>query len=205
MKKVIVLLVFSIPLAARYHTVTSSQEFERLSDGYNYSIACFAPSSEEKGEDLSSEDRKEIQKNYKELKDMLQAAATKHQFKKFLPKDIGFILVDARSKRSQDIIKDYAIDDMPICYAFNQGKIEKNYKVINPDSTKDIIDLLEKVGGQDLQNLLRDRKEEHSQQREEEIARYYAYGGYYPYGWGYGWGGSSYWARPYYGWDGFGN
>lgn len=196
-----ILLVLSVPLVARYHSVTSVLEFERLVDSYPYSVACFAPTSEQEGEDLTKEDLKDTRRSFKELKDILQASASKHQFKKFLPKDIGFILVDATAKRAQALVDKYNITDMPVCYVFNYGEKNEEHVLTNPDSTKDILDLLSDAGGDDLKELIADRKEEENQERQETIARYYAYGGYYPYSWGYGFGGSSYWAQPYYGWN----
>jgi hypothetical protein len=196
----IILMITAVPLTARYHKVTRLQEFEKLVDGYEYSVACFASSSKQKGEDISSDDLKNRQKKFRNLQEMLQSAASKPDFKKFLSKDIGFIAVDVTSKYGQDFIKDFYIGTMPICYAFQEGAQDKEAKLVHPKSTKDLVDLLEDTAGNELNNLLAERKEEKNQDRQERIAQYYAYGGFYPYGWGYGWGGSSYYYRPYWGW-----
>lgn len=200
MKKLMMLLVLAAPLSAKYHKVTSVSEFEKLVDGYEYSVACFASSSKQKGEDISPDDIKSRQKTFKNLQEMLRAAASKFDFKRFLSKDIGFIAVDVASKHGQDFIKKFHVGVAPICYSFQEGAQDKGAKLLHPESTKDVVDLLEDTAGSELDYLLADRKEQHSQDRQERVAAYYAYGGYYPYGWGYGWGGSSYWNRPYWGW-----
>jgi len=200
MKKLLVTLLIAVPLGAKYHRATSAQEFEKLVDNYQYSVACFAQGSKQKGEDISSDELKGRQKSFKELQEMLQAAASKHEFKRFLSKDVGFIAVDVGAKRTQNLVEEYNVQQEPVCYAFQAGAQDKTSKKIDPTSTKDILNVLEESAGDDLENILRDRKEEQSEERQERMARYYAYGGYYPYGWGYAWGGSSYWARPYWGW-----
>ncbi len=199
-KLMIILMVAAVPITAKYHKVTSLSEFERLVDGYEYSVACFAPSSKQKGEDITSDDLKGRQKNFKNLQEMLRAAASKYDFKKFLSKDVGFIAVDVASKYGKDFVNNLNIDTTPVCYAFQEGAQDKDSKLVRPESTKDVVDLLEDTAGSELDYLLADRKEEYSQDRQERVAQFYAYGGYYPYGWGYGWGGSSYWHRPYWGW-----
>lgn len=199
-KLMLMLLVIATPLAARYHKVFRLPDFQKIVDGYEYSVACFAPGSKQHGEDLDPRDLKDRQASFKDLQGMLQAAASKHEFKRFLSKDVGFIAVDVSSKYGQDFINDFYIHNTPVCYVFEQGEQDQKAQLVHPDSTKDIVDLLEDTVGKDLEHLLADRKEEQSQDRQERIAQFYAYGGYYPYGWGYGWGGSSYWYRPYWGW-----
>lgn len=200
MKRLVMVLLLTVPLGAQFHRVASAQEFERLINKYAYSVACFAPASKQEGEDLTSDELKERKKSFKELVDIQQSAASKPEFKRFLSKDLGFIAVDVAAKRAQDLVKNYHISKTPVCHVFQEGALVKGSQLVNPTSTKDVVDLLEDNAGSDLQGLLADRKEQQSQDRQERIARYYAYGGYYPYAWGYGWGGSSYWARPYWGW-----
>ncbi|MBI2345096.1 hypothetical protein HYV10_03425 [Candidatus Dependentiae bacterium] len=200
MKKMIMVLLLTVPLAARYHRVTSSQEFARLVDNYKYSVACFIPDARQGGQDLSFQDLKDHKKYLRSISSMLQAAASKPEFKRFLPKDIGFIAVNVAAKRAQNLVKDYQVGHDPVCYAFNEGARDRNSRVTDPSSTKDLTQLLEDSAGDDLEKLLIERKDEQNQERQERIARYYAYGGFYPYGWGYSWGGSSYWAQPYWGW-----
>jgi hypothetical protein len=200
MKKLMILLVLAAPLSARYHKVTRLQDFEKLVDGYEYSVACFASSSKQKDENISPDLLKNRHKGFRNLQEMLQAAASKPDFKKFLPKDIGFIAVDVTAKHGQDFIKDFSVGQAPVCYVFEEGAQDKGSRLVRPESTKDLIDLLEETAGSDLDAILAERKEEKNQDRQERIAQYYAYGGFYPYGWGYGWGGSSYWGRPYWGW-----
>lgn len=200
MKKLLIALMVAVPLAAKYHKVTSSQEFKRLVDNYRYSVACFIPDVKNDATVLDSEDLKERKKDIKSMQDSIQAAASKSDFRRFLSKDVGFIAVDVGSKRTQGLVDEFHVGQDVICYAFEEGAVNPNFKVTNPSSAKELIDLLEESGGKDLQELLLERKEEQTEDRQERIARYYAYGGYYPYGWGNAWGGSSYWARPYWGW-----
>ena len=200
MKKLIMVLMFTASLSARYHRVTSAQEFEKLVDNYGYCVACFAQGSKQKGEDIAADDLKDRKRSFKEVQQLLQAAASKPDFKRFLSKDVGFIAVDVTAKRAQDLVGNYHISQEPVCYVFQEGAQDTASKVVHPTSTKDVINVLEKSAGDNLEKLLTERKEEKNEERQERIARYYAYGGYYPYGWGYGWGGSSYWYRPYWGW-----
>lgn len=182
MKKFIIILIITTTISARYHKITSTHELQHLMNRYVYSVVCFD------------------QVNNKELEGVLQATASKYDFKRFLRKDLGFMFVNVGAKRTQDLISQYHITNQPVCYVFNYGAQDQDSKFLNPTSVKDLIDVLENSAGDDLAQLLQERKEEQSEEHQERVAAYYAYGGYYPYSWGNGWGGSSYWARPYWGW-----
>ena len=187
MKRLLIVLMVTAPLAAKYHKVTSSQEFKRLVDNYRYSVACFIPDAKQDDSLLDSEDIKERKKEFKSMQDSMQAAASKWDFKRFLSKDVGFIAVDVGSKRTQNLVDEFHIGQDAICHTFEEGAIQPKFKVVNPTSAKELIDLLQEAGGKELEQLLLERKEEQSEDRQERIARYYAYGGYYPYGWGNAW------------------
>ena len=148
-------------------------------------------------EDLDRDELKDRKREFKSLEELLRSVSKNYDYKTFLSKDIGFIAVDVANKYSGDVISEYGLVQMPSCFIFEQGENTKQ-KVVRPTTSKDLTRLLERVGGSDLKQLLEDRKAEYNQERQERIARYYAYGAYYPYGY-YGWGYGGYWGRSYYG------
>jgi hypothetical protein len=195
-----IILIFSTSffLQARYHKVTRMSDFEKLVDVYEYSVVCFAPAGQMSEEDIDRDELKDRKKDFKFLENLLRSVSKNYDYKNFLDKDIGFIAVDVAGKYAGNVIAEYGLVQMPSCFIFDQGENTKQ-KVIRPSSPKDLTRLLERVGGTDFQKLLADRKAEYSQERQERIARYYAYGAY-PYGygyWGWGWGYGPYWYGRY--------
>ncbi len=191
MKKLSLFLMMTIPLTAKYHgRVTSQQEFERLIDTYEYSLVCFASSGKYQQENIHVDDLKDRNKDFKNIQKIVHAAASNREFKKYLAKDVGFIMVNDAAKRLEPISNDLNIStDQPTCYMFKQGVADTNSKLENPTSSYQIVDFIDEIAGDPLQKILEERK------KEERVPKYYPYGGFYLYPWGESWGGSSYWAR----------
>ncbi len=184
---------------AKFHTVNRSEKLQNLIDEYAYSIVCMAPSKMSKDEQPSSQDRKRTTRTFSSIKSLVRSASQLRDFKNYLDKDIGFIVVDTASKDAQDLVQEYKVGTVPICIPFDQGA-QSGAMVYNPQSSKQLVDSLENMGGKDLQKILNQRREDVRLEKQERIAAYYAYANTYPYwGWGgyYGYGFYPYWQRPY--------
>lgn len=174
-----VTVLFPIVVVAKYQAVHNDAEFDRLLNQYQFSIVCFAPSN---GSDDQMQD-------FKNLKNRMMVAAKRDDFN-LLRKDIGFLMVDSGSKKLQDLPHDYKISKFPTCIIFQDGKIIGS-SIFNPQSTSDIIKFLDKNIGNQLDDLIADRKEDERLNREERIASYYQYA-------------SSPWINPPYPWIPYG-
>jgi|GEM_PF-1167222 len=199
------LVVMSSSVVARYHIVKSSAALEDLVEKYAYSVVCFAPSGQLQGEDLDTDEKKERKRIFKSLQNVVKAASNQGVYKTYVSQDIGFLVVDVAAKRASLVADEYHVKDDPLCVVFEQGAPDTKTKVMRPAAPRDLIRLLEAEGGDDLKDLIDDRKQDAQMARQERIASYYAYGAAYPYGYGpYGYGGpyawSPYWRSPYVGW-----
>jgi len=195
-------MMMSLPLAARFHVVKSARHLEKLVEGYEYSVVCFAPSGQTEGEDLDRDDKKERKKEFHSVQNVVRAASQRSEYKRFLSKDVGFMMVDVASRQADDLSGEYGLSATPTCFVFEQGAPDKTKKIMRPAAVKDLTRLLEQEGGDALKNLLKDRKEQADLIRQERISQNYAYSAAYPYwgGYGYGWGGYGWSGRPYIGW-----
>lgn len=200
-----VLLLSSSVVWSRYHVVKTNAALQDVVDKYAYSVVCFAPSGQLDGESLDTDDKKERKKIFKSLQNVVKAASQQGEYKTYVSKDVGFIVVDLVAKQAEQIQHQYHVQNDPLCIVFEQGADTKA-KVMRPASVKDLTNLLEAEGGDDLKDLIDDRKEDARLARQERIASYYAYATAYPYPYGYGpyygWGPawSPYWRSPYVGW-----
>lgn len=179
LKKFMLAIALPTVIVAKFQDVHNDAEFDRLLNQYQFSVVCFASA---KGAD----DQKDA---FKDLKNRMIAAAKRDDFK-LLRKDVGFLMVDSSSKKVQDLPHDYKISKFPICLIFQDGKMIES-SIFNPKSTSDIIKFLDKNVGNQLDDLVADRKENARLDREERIASYYQYA-------------SSPWVNPPYGWMPYG-
>lgn len=194
-------LIVCLSLQSRYHKITRINDLDKIVNNYEYSLVCFAPTKNLPDESIDKEEIKERKKEFRGIEEILRSISKGYDYKNFLSKDIGLISVDVSEKYAYSAISEYGLVQMPSCFVFEQGE-NTGQKVMYPDSSRDLTRLLERVGGTDFKKLLADRKSQATQERQERIARYYAYGAYpYSYNWGYGYGGP-YWYRPYWGWYG---
>lgn len=203
-------MLVSMPLVARYHSVNSEKEFEKLVNQYPYAVVCFAPSSP-LSNSQNKDEKQEIKSDYKDIVRTVKAASNRESFHRYLNKDVGFLVVDVAAKKAHEVSQDYALSEFPICTVFQSGAVEKQFSSMRPTSSRDILSLLEKSHGKALKKMLKDRKDDERLMREERIANAYWYGSRYPYGWGwggygYGWGGYGWggcgWGGCYPGWRG---
>jgi hypothetical protein len=194
-------MLVSMPLVARYHSVNSDKEFEKLVNQYPYAVVCFAPSSPlSKGQDRDEKD--DTKRDYKEIVRTLKAASNREAYHRYLNKDVGFLVVDVAAKKAHEVSQEYALSQFPICTVFQSGAVEKQFSSLRPTSSHDVLRLLEKSHGKALKERLKDRKDDERLKREERIANAYWYGNSL-YGWGYpgyGYG----WGYPGYGYGGYG-
>lgn len=193
------MMASTVSLTARYHQVSSDKSFEDLINKYPYAVVCFAHSGPEEGEKMDQEEKRELRKNFRDLRRRVKDAADSGDYKKYLRKDVGFLVIDSSSGRAQEIDDAFELNQFPTCMVFKNGKahsyMSKHAQIFNPISKSSIINLLEKNFEDELYDLVGERKEEEKQEREERLARYAASARY---GWGpYGYWGYSY---PYYGW-----
>lgn len=165
MKQILKNLLFIVMLptmvVAKYQMVHNDAEFDRLLNQYQFSLVCFAPSSGEEKEDFVN------------LKNRMIAASKRDDFK-LLRKDIGFLMVDSSSKKLQDLSKEYKIFKFPSCIVFQDGKMIGS-STMHPQTTSDIIKFLDTNIGNQLDDLVADRKKDERLNREERIASYYQY------------------------------
>lgn len=198
MKKIIAFLalILSGSIAPRFHAVKNARQLEKLVDDYEFSVVCFAPSGQFEGEDLDRGDKMDRKKEFRAVQDVVKSASERTEYKKFLSKDVGFMMVDVASKQAGGLVDEYDLGAAPTCFVFEQGAPDTHKKVMRPASVKDLTRLLEQEGGDSLKKLLKDRKEEADLIRQERISQNYLYASAYPYWGGYGWGG--------YGWGGYG-
>lgn len=192
------LLLMAAPLAARYHSVGSGREFEKLIDQYPYAVVCFAPSGSMGQEKLESNEKRQVKDTFRSLESRVKSASEDRDFKRYLSKDVGFLVVDVASRRAHEVDEEYALKEFPTCLLFEQGKALSMTQIVKPTSKSDIISFLDKKIGDELDRMIKDRKDDERAEREERIARSIAYASYYPYG-GWGWGGYGGW-----GWGGYG-
>lgn len=181
------IMFMSLPMTARFHVVKSARQLEKLVDEYEYSLVCFAPSGQIEGEDLDIEDKQGRKKEFRAVQDVVKAASVRPEYKKFLSKDVGFMVVDVTSKHAQNLAGEYGLQTAPTCFVFEQGAPNTSKKIMRPASVKDLTQLLEQEGGDALKKLLKERKEEANLIRQERISQNYAYATAYPYAWDYGW------------------
>lgn len=185
---------------AKYHRVGGQKDFEKLINKYQYSVVCFAPSDVVLDGDRSNhEKRRELRSEFKSLEEKVRAAADRGNMKRYLTKDVGFMVVDVASKRAREVDVEYALDKFPTCLVFKQGELAKSTSLFAPTSSRQIVALLEKNFGPELEKMTKDRREDERLAREERIASVYSYP---MYGWGgpYYYGGYYGWRRPYYFW-----
>lgn len=202
MKRWLSLLLVAVGLDARYHTVTSQKSFEDLINKYPYSVVCFVPSKSD-DKSLDREAKREIRDDFRGFKSRLRSAAESGKFKEYLNREVGFLLIDIAANRAEEIDDELGLDSFPTCLLFKHGKAMLGYaQIFNPISKHSILKLLEKHFEEDLQEIIKEKKEEEMLEREERIARYQAYGRFgYPYG-HYAWGYGPYWHNPGFGWYG---
>ena len=209
-----VLLLSSIPMVARYHVVSRDKVFDDLINKYEYAVVCFAPSRVDSKE-VDRDEKKEIVSEFRDLKKKLRSASDAESYKKYLQQEVGFLLVDTASGKVKELDEEFALDNMPSCLLFEQGQVifagKYDYaQIFEPVSKYSIISFLEKYFKYDFDAIVKDKKEEENQARQERIASYssYVYSGY-PYSCfscGYGYGGYPYYGRFGGGYaSGFGN
>ena len=170
----IVSLIVLLPSVtfAKYHLVKNDNDFDRLINQYEYSVVCFAP----------AQGSKEVKEDFKDLQNRVKAASGRDDFKNLLKKDVGFLVVDSASKKAQDLPADYAIAKFPTCIVFKQGSSIAGSKLASPKSASELIKMLEKNFGAQLEKLTKERREDERLDRQERIASYYAYASS-PYAW----------------------
>lgn len=202
LKNIFLVAVLPIMAHAKYHLVRNDADFDRLINQYEYSVVCFAPAHGVDELKLDHDEKQKIKDEFQALQNRVKAAAGRDEFKTFLKKDVGFLVVDSSSKKTQDLPNDFAISKFPTCLVFKDGALV-NSKVVAPQSASDLIKLLQKSFGTQLDALIKERKEDDILDRQERIASYYSYGssayawypyaywpysrwGVYPYGLGWG-------------------
>lgn len=203
MKRSLLLLILSfVSLDARYHTITSENSFENLVNKYPYSVVCFIPSKPESKE-VSKEEKRETRDDFRDLKTRLRSASESGKFKRYLQREFGFLLVDVASRRAQELDDELNLNKLPTCLLFKHGKPMMSYgQIFEPISKYSILKFVKKNFEDDLDSLIKDKKEEEQLKREERIASYQAYGRFgYPAGWGGYWG---YSPGYHWGYGGFG-
>jgi hypothetical protein len=204
---VIVFMMMSTLVQARFHKVQNSMQLQSLLQKYPYSIVCFAPSKQYENQRLLTEEKKQRKKDFLSMDRLLRAVSDYPDYKELLKNDVGFMMVDTSARSANDTVETYDLyRQMPICMVVQQGSIDTGVPKIRPACVRDLINVLDDVGGDDLQKLLHRRQEEATLDKEESIAQYYALNTGYPWGygpyWGLGWPscgwyGCGYGATPY--------
>ncbi len=198
MKKIMIMLLvlMNVSLVAKYHAVSSQKEFAKLLDKYPYAVVCFAPSGVmHDHEKLDSNEKQDVKSEFRSLQNTVKSASDSRNYKTYLQKDVGFLVVDVASRRVREVDEEYALKEFPTCLLFKDGQVNMMAQIMYPKSRYDILSLLEKRVGVELDKIIKDKKENERLERQERIAQYNAMSNYYPYG---GWGGS-YWGGPYWG------
>lgn len=199
-------IVMSIALStdARYHTINKDRMFDTLINQYEYAVVCFAPSRAE-DKQADRDEKKEIVQEFNSLKHRLKSASDSDSFKKYLQKEVGFLLIDTASGSVQELDDQFDLEKIPACLLFKQGKAiltGKNHyaQLFEPKSKYSIVSFLKRYFGDDFDDIVDDKKEEEKLDRQERIASYqmypYSYG--YPYAYGYPYYGYGAWGYPYY-------
>jgi len=196
MKKMIImfLALMNVCLVAKYHAVSSQKEFGKLLDKYPYAVVCFAPSGAMRDhEKLDSREKHDLKNEFRSLQNTVKSASDSRNYRTYLQKDVGFLVVDVASKRAREVDEEYALKEFPTCLLFKDGQVNMMAQIMYPKSRYDIISLLEKKVGAELDKIIKDKKEDERLERQERIAQYNAMSNYYyPYG-------GSYWGGPYWG------
>lgn len=171
---------------ARYHEIKRSGELERLADRYAFSVVCCAPSKLDTA--AHRDQNREARQEFRFLRRYVRDASRKDPYKRYAPLDIGFFVVDGAVNKADDVVSAYDLVDFPACFVLSDRDDQSDLSIITPESSKDVIALLETQGGQDLQDLLEERKQEEDLRRQERIAAWYAYNASSP---------TTYWVGPY--------
>ena len=205
MKKIIMVLALasSACMQARYHMVSSQKEFERLLDRYEYAVVCFAPdrvsSDEQDKEVVNKSERNNIKQEFRSLKNSVEKASESKDFDTYLKQDVGFLVVNVANKKAQEVDKQYALTEFPVCMIFKNGQASSMTKMLRPKSRYDILSFVDKKVGAELDKIVKDRKEDDRRAQQDWIdSQYRSVLKYYPYGsWpAYTWSGP-YWGGPY--------
>lgn len=165
-------------MLARYHTVKNEHHFKELLNKYEYCVVCFAPSQADQALKLSFDAKQDIEQNFKNLQNRMQAAAKRDDFKDFLAKDVGFLLVDMASKQADNLADAYGISKFPTCLVFDSDFAVKKSTIKAPESALALIKMLQTQFGKEITELIIKRKKERNLRTQKQIANYYQYGSY---------------------------
>lgn len=184
-------------VATRYQMISSQRDFDEQINAYDFALACFVQSKYE-----DKQLRKEQLQRNKELYSRMKAASVTGKYKKWLKREVGFLMIDISKKSLHDLVHDYQLQHLPQCLLFRQGEVvDSNGSVAHLtdiSSKRDILDFVDDYFGKALDDLVDQKKKEEQEERAERIARYNAYSRQYywnPYG---GWGPYYYGPGAYY-------
>lgn len=175
----LLILFLSVTLLGRYHRVTNERKYYDFINDYQYAVICFVDS---KQEFIDRSEKKDYSKSLSLFKKALKAASVSGNYKKFLKKEVGFLLVDVSKRSAQELDDPFYFSELPSCILLEDGEpIDENGKMvqINGFSTKrDVLDFLDKNIRDDLDEIVDEKKELLEQERAERIARLEAYRNY---------------------------
>lgn len=196
------LLLSAMPVFGKFHQVSSLKSFQRLIERYPYTVVCFDQSRPEKGQTVDKDSKQEMKSSYKKVRRGVKAASQKSDYKNYLNKDVGFLMIDTTSGRAEEIDDIYAIEQLPICLLFKNGKAISHRaayaQIFDPITKASVLGLIDQYWENELDDLIDNKKEEEEERRKERLLYdRFAYGPYGYWGWGYP---SYYWGYPYRGW-----
>lgn len=178
----ILLVLGSVGLQARYNRVKDQQSLESVLDRYKYSIVCFAPAKPSPVANVAQDEKRAIKQDFEEFRSKLQKASNTKNYYRYLPHDVGFVLVNISSDAGQDMAKKYGLDRFPSCLVFDTTDLVSVQPLINPQSSYDIVQFLEKSLGGKIQKMIKEHKQDTKIDRQQHIKSHYAYANT-PYEW----------------------
>lgn len=196
---------FSVAVDARYHMVTSSRKYHDFINEYQYTVLCFVDS---KKEFVDRSEQKDHSRSIALFKKALKSASVSGDYKDFLKKEVGFLLVDVSKRSAKGLEDPFYFSEMPACVLLEHGEpIDEHgqpVQIAGFSTKRDILEFLDENVKGELEEIVEKKEEELEQKQAERIARYEAYGRS---PWGV-WGPSYYYGyrSPYYsrGYIGFG-
>ena len=143
----VLFLLSATVMHAKYHMIVKDQAFDDLVNKYEYAVVCFAPShAKDKG--LDRTEKKEVVADFQDLKKRLKAASDSESFKKYLKREVGFLLIDTASGHVKEVDEEFALESMPTCLLFKQGKVifaaQQYAQIFEPISKYSILSFLGK-------------------------------------------------------------
>jgi hypothetical protein len=154
---------------------------------------------------FTKEERKAYDKNFKNARRAFDSVSKMDRYK---DASLAFLRVDLNKEELARAKRDYSFDTLPAYMLFIDGKPLTTQQGLTVKRTSflekgNIIDLIEKHYGQDINSILKELSRLRQREREERVQSgwspyfYWGYGGGYPYGY-------PYYYAPGYGSAGFG-